>query len=63
MDGGLRLRYEGLKFRGTLTDLKKFLEEKVAMEEMNDILLEKDKEDEKAMREYMFQGDNMTFSG
>lgn len=26
MDGGLRLRYEGMKFSGTLTDMKKYLE-------------------------------------
>lgn len=59
----MRLTYEGMKFSGTITDMKKYLEERVAREEMKEVLEEKDKEDEKAMREYMFQGDNQSFSG
>lgn len=59
----MRLTYEGLKFRGTLSEMKKFLEEKSREEEMREVLEEKDKEDEKAMREYMFQNDNQAFSG
>lgn len=59
----MHLTYEGMKFSGTITDMKKYLEERVAREEMKEVLEEKDKEDEKAMREYMFQGDNQSFSG
>lgn len=40
-----------MKFSGNLTDLKKFLEEKVEEEELAKLMEEKDKEDEKAMRE------------
>ena len=59
----MRLIYEGMKFSGALTDMKKYLEDKVAREEVKSLMEEKDKEDEKAMREYMFQGDNQSFSG
>lgn len=59
----MRLGINTMKFSGNLTDLKKFLEKKVEEEEMKKILEEKDKEDEKAMREYMFQNDNQEFSG
>lgn len=58
----MRLTYEGLKFRGTLSEMKKFLEEKVRDEELKKLLEEKDKED----LEYqmtMMQGDNQSFSG
>lgn len=55
----MRLYYNGR----TIEDLKKYLEEKVRDEELKKLLEEKDKEDEKAMREYMFQGDNQSFSG
>lgn len=51
-----------MKFSGNLTDLKKFLEEKVRDEELKKLLEEKDKED----LEYqmtMMQGDNQSFSG
>lgn len=41
MDGGLRLRYEGMKFSGTLTDMKKYLEDKVAREEAKELMEEK----------------------
>jgi hypothetical protein len=53
----MRLTYEGLKFRGTLSEMKKFLEEKVRDEELKKLLEEKDKKD----LEYqmtMMQGDN-----
>lgn len=40
---------------GAITSLKESLD--------RNFLEEKDKEDEKAMRELMFQGDNMSFSG
>lgn len=58
----MRLTYEGLKFRGTLSEMKKFLEEKVRDEELKKLLEEKDKKD----LEYqmtMMQGDNQSFSG
>jgi hypothetical protein len=60
--GIMRLTYEGLKFRGTLSEMKKFLEEKVRDEELKKLLEEKDKKD----LEYqmtMMQGDNQSFSG
>lgn len=59
----MRLGVNTMRFTGTITDLKKYLEKKIEEEEMKKLLEEKDKEDEKAMREYMFQGDNQSFSG
>lgn len=59
----MRLGINTMKFTGNITDLEKFLEKKVEEEEMKKILEEKDKEDEKAMRELMFQNDNQEFSG
>lgn len=58
----MRLICEGMKFRGTLSEMKKFLEEKVRDEELKKLLEEKDKKD----LEYqmtMMQGDNQSFSG
>lgn len=59
----MRLGVQTMKFSGNLTDLKKYLEKQIEDREMKKILEEKDKEDEKAMREYMFQGNNQSFSG
>lgn len=58
----MRLIYEGLKFRGTLSEMKKFLEEKAREEEMREFLEEKDKEDYEYQMT-MMQNDNMSFSG
>lgn len=58
----MRLGINTVKFTGNLTDLKKFLEEKVRDEELKKLLEEKDKKD----LEYqmtMMQGDNQSFSG
>lgn len=58
----MRLTYEGLKFRGTLSEMKKYLEDKARDEEIAKVLEEQDKKD----LEYQMtitQGDNMTFSG
>jgi len=52
----MRLTYEGMNFSGTLTDLKKYLEEKVMREEME----KREKEDAEFMM--MHQGDNQSFS-
>ena len=41
MDDGLRLRYEGIKFSGTITELKKYLEEKLEKEETKKLMYEK----------------------
>lgn len=59
----MRLGYSGMRFSGSFTEMKKFLEKKVEEEELAKLMEEKDKEDEKAMREYMFQNDNQSFSG
>lgn len=59
----MRLGVQTMKFSGNLTDLKKYLEKQIEDREMKKILEEKDKEDEKEMREYMFQGNNQSFSG
>lgn len=37
----MHLTYEGMKFSGTLTDMKKYLEEKVEREEAKELMEEK----------------------
>lgn len=61
----MRLVYEGMKFSGNLTDLKKYLEEQIEEREMEkidkELLEQKEKEDREFMM--MHQGDNQSFSG
>ena len=57
----MRLGYSGLKFSGSFTEMKEFLEKKVEEEELAKLMEEKDKEDYEFMVSH--QGDNMRFSG
>ena len=57
----MRLGYSGLKFSGSFTEMKEFLEKKVEEEELAKLMEEKDKEDYEFMVRH--QGDNMSFSG
>lgn len=57
----MRLTYEGMRFSGSLSDLKKFLEKKLEEEELAKLMEEKDKEDYEFMVRH--QGDNQSFSG
>lgn len=57
----MRLWVNTMRFTGTITDLKKYLEKKIEEEEFAKLMEEKDREDQEFMMRH--QNDNQSFSG